>query len=240
VIRRKMAFHDALFDDAVSVAGVVARRADTGLEIRARLGRVPGVVITELGLLDLIVLRSLDLLVDARMQKYLATPDLRRLARLTIGVGPGFCGGANCDVAIETRPGKAGQIIQHGPADPPDGVSRRLGNHWGERFVRSEFSGRWKTAIEIGTRVFKDFVVGHLGNMPVRAPFDGVLRGIVRDGTEVPAGVKLLEIDSRGRKASWTGLDSRGQLIANAVAKAISLHETKLPEKTSQTLHLVK
>lgn len=240
VIRRKMAFHDALFDDAVSVAGIAAQRADTGLEVRASIGSAPGVLVTELGLLDLIVLRSLDILVDARMQKYVATPDLRRLARLTIGLGPGFCGGANCDVAIETRPAKAGQIIQHGPTDAPDGVSRRLGNHGGERFIRSEFSGRWKTAIEIGTRVFKDFVVGHLGNMPVRAPFDGSLRGIVRDGTEVPAGVKLLEIDTRGRKANWTGIDSRGQLIANAVAKAISLHEADLPEKAGQVLHLVK
>ncbi len=240
VIRRKMAFHDALFDDAVSVAGIAAQRADAGLEIRASAGRVPGVLVTELGLLDLIVLRSLDILVDARMQKYLATPDLRRLARLTIGLGPGFCSGANCDVAIETHPGKAGQIIQHGPTDPPDGVSRRLGIHWGERFVRSEFSGRWKTAIEIGARVFKDFVVGHLGNEPVRAPFDGILRGIVRDGTEVPAGVKLLEIDSRGRKANWTGIDSRGRLIANAVAEAISIHRANAPEKAGQMLHLVK
>lgn len=240
VIRRKMAFHDALFEDAVSVAGIPAQRADTGFEIRTRLGQVPGVVITELGLLDLIVLRSLDILVDARMQKYLATPDLRRLARLTIGLGPGFCGSTNCDVAIETRPDKAGQIIPHGPSEAPDGISRRLGNRGDERFVRSEFAGPWKTAIEIGTRVFKDYVVGHLGNTPVRAPFDGILRGIVRDGTEVPSGVKLLEIDSRGRSAHWTGIDSRGQLIANAVAKAISLHGANRPENAGQNLHLVK
>lgn len=240
VIRRKMAFHDALFDDDVCVAGVAAQRSDTGFEIRTNLSRAPGVIVTELGLLDLIVLRSLDILVDARMQKYLATPDLRRLAKLTVGLGPGFCGGTNCDVAIETRPDKAGQIIQHGATEPPDGVSRRLGSYWGERFVRSEFSGSWKTAIEIGTRVFKDFVVGHLGNEPVRAPFDGILRGIVRDGTEVPGGVKLLEIDSRGRKANWTGLDSRGQTIANAVAKAISLHQTTLAEQAARPLHLVK
>ncbi len=240
VIRRKMAFHDALFDDAVSVAGVAAQRADTSLEIRASLGRLRGVIVTELGLLDLIVLRGIDILVDARLQKYLATPDLRRLARLTIGLGPGFCSGANCDVAIETRPDKAGQIIHHGATEPPDGMSRRLGDHCGERFVRSEFSGRWKTAIEIGTRVFKDFVVGHLGPMPMRAPFDGILRGIVRDGTEVLAGVKLLEIDSRGRNADWTGIDSRGRLIANAVGEAISRHERKPTERPGQTLHLVK
>jgi xanthine dehydrogenase accessory factor len=240
VIRRKMAFHDALFDDAVSVAGVAAQRVDSGLEIRADVRRFEGVIVTELGLLDLIVLRRLDILVDARMQKYLATPDLRRLAQLTIGLGPGFCGGANCDVAIETRPGKAGQIVRLGATDPPDGVSQPLGDHGGERFARSEFPGRWQTAIEIGSRVFKDFVVGHLGNTPVRAPFDGIVRGIVRDGTEVPSGVKLLEIDARGRQASWTGIDSRGQLIANAVAKAISLDAASRPERPGQILHLIK
>jgi xanthine dehydrogenase accessory factor len=240
VIRRKMAFHDALFDDDVTVEGIVARRADNGLEIRTSLAQSSGVTITELGLLDLIVVQAIDILVDARMQKYLATPDLRRLGRLAIGLGPGFAGGVNCDVAIETKPGKAGQIIRQGCADQPDGVSRRLGGRAGERFVRADLTGRWNTAIEIGTRVFKDFIVGHLGNEPVRAPFDGILRGIVRDGTEVPAGVKLLEIDSRGQRASWTGTDDRGRLIANAVAEAISRHKPCVAEKIGHSLHLVK
>jgi xanthine dehydrogenase accessory factor len=240
VIRRKMAFHDALFDDDVTVEGIVARRADNGLEIRTSLAQSSGVTITELGLLDLIVVQAIDILVDARMQKYLATPDLRRLGRLAIGLGPGFAGGVNCDVAIETKPGKAGRIIRQGCADQPDGVSRRLGGRAGERFVRADLTGRWNTAIEIGTRVFKDFIVGHLGNEPVRAPFDGILRGIVRDGTEVPAGVKLLEIDSRGRRASWTGTDDRGRLIANAVAEAISRHKPDVAEKIGHSLHLVK
>jgi hypothetical protein len=240
VIRRKMAFHDALFDDAVAVEGIAARRADTGLEIRTSLAQTSGVTITELGLLDLIVIRGIDVLVDARMQKYLATPDLRRLGRLAIGLGPGFACGVNCDLAIETRPGKAGQIIREGGADQPDGVSRRLGGHAGERFVRAECSGRWNTAIEIGTRVFKDFVVGHLGSAAVRAPFDGILRGIVRDGTEVPAGAKLLEIDARGRRAKWTGTDDRGRLIASAVAEAISRHRPGAADTAGHSLHLVK
>ncbi len=159
---------------------------------------------------------------------------------MAIGLGPGFAGEINCDIAIETRPGKAGQIVQQGYADEPDGLSVRLGRHWGERFVRSEFAGRWNTAIEIGTRIFKDFVIGHLGHTPIRAPFDGILRGVVRDGTEVPAGVKLLEIDSRGRRAIWTGIDNRGQTIANAVTEAMSAHKMPVSEKGAQSLHLVK
>jgi xanthine dehydrogenase accessory factor len=240
VIRRKMAFHDALFDDAVTLDGIAAERADTGLEIRAGLGRGPHVIITELGLLDLIVIQAIDILVDARMQKYRATPDLRRLARFTIGLGPGFSGGTNCDIAIETRPGKVGRILQQASTDAPDEVPPRLGGRWGERFVRAEVAGRWHTAIEIGARIFKDFVVGHLGNAPVRAPFDGILRGVVRDGTEVPAGAKLLEVDARGRRATWAGIDGRAQTIAKAVTTAISLRQANIPETTARTLHLVK
>jgi xanthine dehydrogenase accessory factor len=243
VIRRKMAYYDALFDDAVVLDGLAAWHADTSLAVRAHLGRASGVAVTELGLLDLIVVQTIDVLVDARMQKYRPTPDLRRLARFTIGVGPGFAGGGNCDIAVETRPGKTGRIIPQGPTDPPDGVACRLGGRSGERFVRAEVAGRWHTAIEIGTRIFKNFVLGHLGSVPIRAPFDGILRGVVRDGTEVPAGVKLLEVDPRGRRASWTGLDGRAQVIAKAVARATSLREPTIPEKatrTTRTLHLIK
>jgi xanthine dehydrogenase accessory factor len=240
VIRRKMAFHDALFDDAVTVDGVGARRADTGIEIRSLLRTDNAVIITELGLLDLIVVRTLDLLIDARMQKYHTTPDLRPLARFTIGVGPGFTSGANCHAAVETRPGKVGRVIEHGATDAGDGVPRRLGGCYEERFVRADNAGRWFTAIEIGTRVFKDFVIGHLGHEPVRAPFDGMLRGVVRDGTEVPAGVKLLEIDPRGRRATWSGIDPRSQLIAKAVMRAIALRETAASKRTAPVLQLVK
>ncbi|MFS8035737.1 xanthine dehydrogenase [Xanthobacter sp. AM11] len=238
VIRRKMAFHDALYEDMVSVDGVRAERAETGLDVRAGLAR-NAVMVTQLGILDLIVLGTIDLLVDARLNKYQVTPDLRRLARITIGLGPGFCGGTNCDVAIETRPGKEGQVIQLGPTDAPDGQPRRLGGVAAERFVHSQVPGRWHTAIEIGTRVYKDFHIGYLGNDPIRAPFDGIVRGVVRDGTEVPAGVKLLEIDPRGRGADWTGLDARAQIIAKAVSRALTFRSAR-PAETPLHPHLVK
>ena len=82
--------------------------------------------------------------------------------------------------------------------------------------------------------------MGHLGGEAIRAPFDGILRGVVRDGTEVPEGVKLLEVDPRGRKASWTGIDSRGKTIANAVTKAISIHTEAVTVQSRRALSLVK
>ncbi|MGD0633333.1 MAG: xanthine dehydrogenase [Beijerinckiaceae bacterium] len=226
VIRRKMAFHDALFEDAITLEGVQARRVDTGFDVvTAMERRHHEVMITKLGILDLLVVRPLDVLVDARMQKYQTIPDLRQLARVTIGLGPGFAAGENCQFAIETHPAQVGRIIQMGAASQADGLARELGGRGSERFVYSEVPGRWHTPIEIGSRVFKDYIVGYLGERIVRAPFDGTLRGVARDGTEVPAGVKLLEVDPRVRGAVWAGIDERSRHIARAVTSALALHD---------------
>jgi xanthine dehydrogenase accessory factor len=221
VIRRCMSFHDTLFGDAAEVEGVRGAYAERSLDLGPILMSGDCVAVTRLGLLDLIPLATIHLLIDARMQKHAVTPDLRHLALLTIGVGPEFSPGSNCDIAIETHPSKNGTILASGRTDEADGVARVLGGVGGERFVYSDFPGRWHCAVDIGTRVYKNFTIGLLDGAIIGAPFDGILRGVVRDSTEVPAGVKLLEIDPRGREACWTGIDERGRAIAEATMKAI-------------------
>jgi xanthine dehydrogenase accessory factor len=224
VIRRAMAFHDALFGDGAVVEGIEGERAETTLEVAAVMKSPHRVAVTPLHLTDLIASLSPKILIDARMQKHRVTPDYRGIIRLTIGVGPNFAVGTNCDVAVETRPVKNGALVTHGRTDPADGVARPLGGVGADRFVYSDRPGHWHTRIEIGMRVFKGLVMGHLDGMAVQAPIDGIVRGIVRDSTSVPASVKLLEIDPRGREAKWTGIDDRGRSIAEAIMTAIRLH----------------
>lgn len=234
VIRRKMAFHDVLFGEPLEIEGVAGERVDNGMQVFNR--RNPDrVLVTGLGLLDLLAVRSVDVLVDARMQKHQITPDLRRLARLTVGLGPGFSTSMNCDIAIETRPARIGIVVRDGWTDAADSTASPLGELGSERFLYSPTAGRWHTPVEIGTRVFRGFVLGHLSGVPMRAPRDGILRGIVRDGSEVPAGVKLLEIDPRGRDAQWTGIDQRGRAIAAATLSAISSNVLQSALKGSLT-----
>jgi xanthine dehydrogenase accessory factor len=228
VMRRKMAFHDALFTDVARVENVLAERVEDAMQLFKALYRPARVLVTWLGLLDLLPVREIDVLVDARMQKRAITPDLRGLTRLSIGLGPGFSPRANCDIAIETRPGKNGLILHEGWTDAADGVAHKLGAIGAERFVYTAFEGRWHTAVDIGTRVYKGFIIGHLSGTPVMAPRDGILRGVVRDGSEVPSGVKLLEIDGRGRLSQWTGMDDRGRAIAEATVTAIQRHSTTI------------
>ena len=99
-----MAFHDALFEDQAQVDGITGERAETFVEIADVLARSGHVAVTPLQLTDLIALRSPDVLIDARMQKYRVTPDLRGICRLTLGFGPNFEVGVNCDIAVETHP----------------------------------------------------------------------------------------------------------------------------------------
>ncbi|RTL86149.1 MAG: xanthine dehydrogenase [Hyphomicrobiales bacterium] len=237
VIRRGMAFHDALFEDLAEVDGIVGKRADSAIEIVHALAAYRGVAVTRLQLTDLITLRAPTLIVDARMQKHRVTPDLRGVARLVVGVGPKFRVGENCDIAIETHPARTGDLVAAGETLAADGVARALAGAGKERFVYSTSQGTWRTPLDIGARVFRGYIIGYLDGSPVRAPMDGHLRGIARDGTLAPSGVKLVEIDPRGRQASWTGTDERGRTIAAAVVDAIEKAREHLAATPQPTLH---
>jgi hypothetical protein len=221
VIRRGMAFHDALYNDHTEVDGVQGYRGETALEIVRALTVTGVVAVTSLQLTDLLALRTPDVLIDARMQKSRMTPNLRNIANLSIGLGPRFNAGMNCDVAIETHPDLTGELVQIGETRPNDHIPRYLGGVGRDRFVYSARGGVWRTPLDVGARVFKNYLLGLIEGHRVLAPMDGFLRGIARDGVVVPRDVKLVEVDPRGRSSSWTGADERGRAIADAAYRVI-------------------
>jgi hypothetical protein len=227
VIRRRMAFHDALYGDPTQVEGIRASRIDKIVDA-AGVSSKPGLVaITSMGLTDLLVLRPIEIIVDARMQKHTITPDFRGLARMTIGLGPGFAVGKNCDLAIETRPTSIGTIVDSGMTQMADGVPEPLFGTGRERFAYSSLEGRWRTPFDIGVRVFKGMLVGHIDKERVLAPIDGILSGIVRDGTEVPEGVKIIEVDPRVWRHRQTKIEARPRRIAEATMSAVHILEAQ-------------
>jgi len=223
VIRRGMSFHDALFSDHAEVDGIRGRCGETVVEIVGALTVTGVVAVTSLQLTDLIALRTPDVLIDARMQKCRMTTNLRNIASLSIGLGPQFAAGVNCDVAIETHPDHVGElVVESGETRPDDHVPRYLGGVGRGRFVYSARGGVWRTPLDIGSRIFKDYVIGLLDGHRVLSPMDGFLRGVARDGVVVPENVKLVEVDPRGRASSWTGSDERGRAIADAAYRVIA------------------
>ena len=89
VIRRSMAFHDALFGEHAEVDGVIGESAETFRNIALLLGQ-GHVVITRLRPPDLTPLSEIGVLIDGRMQKRAAATNLRQLATMTVGIGPEF------------------------------------------------------------------------------------------------------------------------------------------------------
>jgi len=203
VLRRKMAFHDALFGDEVKLDEVRAERADNGMQIFNALRHFRLVQVTWLGLPDLMPVGTIDVLIDARLQAQFRRPDLRGLARTSIGLGPGFAAARNCDAAIEV----AGATCAIDPAS----------------IVSALHAGRWNAHRDIGAPVHRGEVIGDLSGDPQRAGCDGVLRGLVRNGREVAAGMTLMEIDRRGRHAQWTGIDDHSRAVARAVLRSLKL-----------------
>jgi hypothetical protein len=238
VIRRGMAFHDALFGEVREVEGVIGERADSIREVDVIHAEPHQVAVTEMHLMDIIALRSPSVIIDARMQKHRVAPDIRGVARITVGVGPQFAIGVNCDIAIETHPVATGTILSHGTTRLADGMARPLGGVGRDRFRYSDRCGIWHTPVDIGTRVYKGLQLGFLAGQPVLAPIDGTLRGIVRDGAHVPDGVKLLEIDPRGRKACWTGMDERGRAIGTGAVTAIQKLMRAAPAERRASIHV--
>ncbi|MGA8170777.1 MAG: xanthine dehydrogenase [Methylocystis sp.] len=221
VLRRKMAFHDALFDEHVEVDGILGRGALSLVEIAETFARAEDVVaVTPLQLTDLMVMRRLDALVDARLRARSMTPDLRGFAFATLGVGPRFETGRDCDCALKIQASHVDALLDD-EAVTPNHVTRPLGVASPEPFIRAQRDGVWLTPLDIGARVYKGIALGRHAGLRVFAPSDGVLLGIARDGAYASKGARLVEIDLRGRTPVLTGSDEHGRTIANAAMRAI-------------------
>jgi xanthine dehydrogenase accessory factor len=156
-------------------------------------------------------------------------PDVRSLAPLVIGLGPGYEPGVNCHVAIESQWGPAmGAVLRDRPAAPRAGGPRALDGVTRERFVISPCSGIWKSGAGLGQAVRAGEVIGQIGAETIRAPIDGHVRGLSRDGIHVQANQRVLEVDPRAEPQIF-GLGERPAAIARGVMQALGLPVESAP-----------
>lgn len=195
VLRRATSFYDALFGDAVCLDGICGQVGAGRLQIERILAAGDAVAVTPLDVMDLLVLGRFGLLIDARMRDAAVKPELRWLAGLSFGIGAGWYGGVNCDIALRLPLAEAGR--QTRVSAPQDGC--------------------WYTPIEPGTRVYRDLAIGRVGGMTLRASCDGIVQGVVRDGLRVRAGMPLVEIHPRLRRFASGACDARGRDLGRQI-----------------------
>ena len=66
-----------------------------------------------------------------------------------------------------------------------------------ERVIHSPGAGIIRGIAHIADIVEKGQILAYVGEVPVEASITGVLRGIIKDGYYVPAGMKIADIDPR-------------------------------------------
>lgn len=214
VHRRAMSFADALFDGRAELDGLVCTRIDDPALAAS------GLVATSVAFDALHAAFRPDVLVDARLRKRTPPEDIRGLAPLAIGLGPGFDAWTNCHAAVETSWAALGRVVRDGPTLPLAGEPKALAGAGRERLVYSPAAGIFRTAARIGDTVGAGVQVGAIEGHAIAAPLSGTIRGLVRDGVPVVVGTKLLEIDPRpGAKVS--GLGERPAAIAASVVSLV-------------------
>jgi len=120
VVRRAVAFAEAVYAGSIEVEGVTARLADDPMAGMAYsvLEEIP-VVVDEAG--DVISRMQPRIVVDARLAKR-PLDSRRQDAPLVIGLGPGFTAGKDCHAVVETNRGHhLGRVYWEGSAEPDTG-----------------------------------------------------------------------------------------------------------------------
>ncbi|MGH7406982.1 MAG: selenium-dependent molybdenum cofactor biosynthesis protein YqeB [Candidatus Methylomirabilales bacterium] len=225
VVRRKMAFAQAVFDGETTVEGVRAIRTASGATMQRLFETREAIplIVDPTGT----AVRALrpTVLVDGRMRKKQRSDSSVAEAPLVIGLGPGFLAGREAHVVIETARGRdLGKVITAGEALPYDGMPVDLGGLTKERYLYAPVGGVFRTPLDIGALVEGGQTVGEVGGVSLMAKVGGTIRGILKDGVRVTQGQKLVDIDPR-EEAVVAGISRKAKAIAEGVAAAIAAWE---------------
>jgi xanthine dehydrogenase accessory factor len=220
VVRRKVAFAEAVFSGVAEVEGVTARRVDSLQTIWDALARAEVALLVDPGA-EVIKIAHPAVIVDARMLKTPPEPGLPQ-ALLSIGLGPGFEAGVNCHAAVETRRGPSlGRLIWQGSPDADTGIPEAVGPYGAERVLRAPVDGALTVLAEIGNRLQAGQPVAEVGGKLVLAPFQGVLRGLVHPGLHVSAGMKIGDVDPRDDPRLCFRVSDKALAVAGGVMEAV-------------------
>jgi len=219
-IRRAVAIASAVFDGALTIEDLSVRRVATPSEARvlAADGTIPVLVDPEGE--SLRALRP-AVVVDARMAKRnLGTrPDD---APLVIALGPGFSAGGDCHAVIETNRGhRLGRVIWSGPAEPNTGRPGVVQGRQNDRVLRAPADGTVEPHCAIGDFVREGDLIATVGGEPLRAPFDGVLRGLIHPSVSVTTGMKIGDLDPRGKRDYCFEISEKSLAIGGGVVEAV-------------------
>ncbi|NMM63787.1 EF2563 family selenium-dependent molybdenum hydroxylase system protein [Clostridium sp. P21] len=220
-IRRKVSFCEAVFNGCAIVEDIKAILVTNICEIKkAWSDNIVPIVIDSKG--KYIELLKPKVVIDAILAKKNLGTNMN-MAPMTIGVGPGFEAGKDVNVVVETMRGhNLGRLIFSGSAIENTGLPGEIAGYSGERVIHSPASGIISNVKEISDIVKAGEVIAYVGETEVKAGIDGVLRGIIKNGSGIFKGLKIADIDPRiEEKQNCYTISDKARNIGGAVLEAV-------------------
>lgn len=219
-VRRGVSFSEAVYEGRKSVEGLTAVRTAEAEACPRLWERGDLALLIDPAWKSIERLRP-QVLIDAILAKRnLGTA--RTDAPLVIALGPGFTAGRDAHFVIETNRGhNLGRVIDQGTAEADTGIPGAIGGVTVDRLLRAPAEGIFTALCRIGDRVTTGQAVGHVGDVPVVARIDGVLRGLIRPQTAVSAGLKIGDVDPRGDIGACHSISDKARAVGGAVLETI-------------------
>jgi len=226
-IRRKVSLSEAVYEKKTVVEDIEAVLCENLDEIWQYLERYNPVIIVD-PKLTILNKMKFDVVVDAILAKK-NTGLKKEMAEITIGLGPGFEAGLDCDIVIETMRGHdLARIIEQGFAKKNTSIPGIIDGFSNERVIYSDFDGQFTHIKSISDIVNKEEIIAKVGDNYIRATLDGVIRGMIRDNFEVKKGLKIIDIDPRYEEVeNCFTISDKARAIGGAVLEAIMMLENR-------------
>ena len=219
-IRRTVCFSQAILFGSMRVEDVTARRAESP-EDALRITAAGDIAVLADPQAACIAALKPDAVVDAILAKRNLGTRITD-APCVVGVGPGFTAGTDCHAAVETMRGHyLGRVITDGSPLPNTNIPGLIGGFAGERVLRAPADGVFHQLLEIGAQVRAGDIAGEVEGVPMLCHIDGILRGILADGTPVFKGMKAGDVDSRGERKYCDTVSDKALAVGGGVLQAI-------------------
>ncbi len=156
----------------------------------------------------------------------------RDMALFTVALGPGYCAGRDVDVVVETARGHdLGRLVYDGFCSK-GGEQEDASTGYVDRdetlahIVFAPASGTFEVTHAISLMVKKDDCIGSITDATgtrteVRAPFDGVLRGVLPHESEVVMGERIADVHpTLGQEECFT-ISDKARCVSGSVLEAV-------------------
>ena len=219
-VRRTVSFSEAVRLGQTEVEGILAVRAGDPDDALRLAGSGHIAVLTDPDGASVKQIKP-DVLVDCIMAKKNLGTSIDD-APVVIGVGPGFTAPADCHAVIETKRGHTlGRAIYKGSPIPNTGIPGNIEGFTEERLLRSPKDGSFHSEHSIGDLVKAGDIAADVDGAPIYCRIDGMLRGLLPNGTRVYKGMKSGDIDPRGAKADCRPVSDKALSVGGGVLEAI-------------------